>query len=89
MFRRRRKPEDEEDYLKQLQKDYLSTFGTESGRRVLLDLIEQTGIFKTSVEPGKQTENTFFREGQRDIGLMILDKLQVKDMDKLQEFADV
>ena len=88
MFRQLRKPGKEKEQLKQLRLDYQQLFSTESGKRVLTDLIETTGIFKTSFIPGKQIEMTFFRDGQRDIGLMILDKLQIQDMEELQEFAE-
>ena len=88
MFQQLRKPGKEKEQLKQLRLDYRQIFGTESGKRVLADLIETTGIFKTSFLPGKQIEMTFFRDGQRDIGLMVLDKLQVRDMEELQEFAE-
>lgn len=88
MFQQLRKPGKEKEQLKQLRLDYRQLFSTESGKRVLTDLIENTGVFKTSFIPGKQIEMTFFRDGQRDIGLMVLDKLQIRDMDELQEFAE-
>lgn len=89
MFQQLRKPGKEKEQLKQLRLDYRQLFSTDAGKRVLADLIENTGIFKTSFIPGKQNEMTFFREGQRDIGLMILDKLQIRDMEELQEYAEV
>ena len=84
MFRQLRKPGKE----KQLRLDYRQLFSTETGKRVFFDLIENTGVLKTSFIPQKQPEMTFFREGQRDIGLMLLDKMQIKAMDELQEFAE-
>ncbi len=46
---------------------------SEQGRRVLYRLLERVGVFRTSFGTDGATE---FREGMRNVGLMLLDDLR-------------
>lgn len=46
------------------------------GRRVMASLLTMTGLYKTSFTGNSET---FFREGRRDIGLQILDRINSAD----------
>lgn len=90
MFRLRRRKEhgDPAETEKQLRIDFGLTFGSEHGKRVLSWILEQGHVFHTSYLPQHGPEAAIFREGERNIGLMILDMLQVKDIEKLQEYTE-
>lgn len=68
--------------------DYQATFGTETGRRVLWDLLARCHVFQSSYRPKSQADETIFREGERNVGLQIMAMMQIEDMDKLQEYAE-
>lgn len=55
-------------------RDYIATFESEAGKRVLRDLMTIAGVFNTNFEPAPSTHA--FREGQRAIVLDILWKLR-------------
>ena len=91
MFRLRRylrRDEDPADREKQLRIDYGQTFGSEPGRRVLSDILDQGLFFQPTHLPGSTSQDTAFREGRRSICLLILENLQAKDIEKLQEYAE-
>ena len=73
---------------KQLHIAYGVTFDTESGKQVLRDLLEFCHVFQSSYMP-EAPMDTAFREGERNVGLRLLDQLNIKDMDELQEYAEV
>lgn len=60
-LRRRR----EEDDFRWLMND-------KRGRRVVWRLLENTGVYKTSFTGNSET---FFREGQRNVGLMLISQI--------------
>ena len=43
-----------------------------AGRRIAWRLLERTGVFRSSFTGNSET---FFREGQRNVGLMLLDQI--------------
>ena len=86
--RKRRRDEDPEERGKQLRIDYGQTFGSEHGRRVLGDILDQGFFFQPTHLPGSTSDDTAFREGRRSICLLILENLQAKDIEKLQEYAE-
>jgi hypothetical protein len=51
------------------------------GMRVLKRIIERTGLFRTSFA-GEYPNTTAFNEGQRNIGLFLLDELLTADAEK-------
>lgn len=63
--------EAEEQRLKALQEadDLRSVLATEQGRRFMWRLLTQTGVFKSTFTGDNET---FFLEGQRNIGLFLL-----------------
>lgn len=77
-----------EDTEKQLRIAYGITFNSKEGKHVLRDLLEVCHVFHTSYVPERGLD-TAFREGERNIGLRILDKLNLDDIQELQEFAEV
>lgn len=85
---RRKEHEDPAEREKQLRMDFGLTFGSEHGKRVLCWILEQGHVFHTSYLPQHGPEAAIFREGERNIGLMILEKLQVRDLEKLQEYTE-
>jgi hypothetical protein len=72
-----------------LRRQYNSVFGSEIGRRVLWDILRECHLLETSVMPSGNQEATAFREGERNVGLRILAKLDVKAVDDLKPFAEV
>ncbi len=63
-------------------KDYLTAFGSESGKRVLADLMK----FGNMLGPSFATDpyRTAFNEGRRDVALYILNQLNY-DLEKLRQ----
>ena len=76
------------EQAKQLKIAYGVTFDSESGKQVLRDLLEFCHIFQSSYIPEKGMD-TAFREGERNVGLRVLDQLQIRDINELQEYAEV
>ena len=61
-----------DDELSSLRADYRAVFmGTAAGKRVLADLINETGFLETCFS--KYSAQTFYTEGKRDIGVMLMD----------------
>lgn len=50
--------------------------GTENGRRAMYRQLIVAGIYVCSYQPGQQSEHTAFKEGQRNMGLRLMDELQ-------------
>ena len=73
---------------KSLRHDYLQTFGTPHGKRVLWDILSNCHVFHSSYIPGKPIENTLFREGERNVGLRIMAMNQIETTEDFQELAD-
>jgi hypothetical protein len=71
---------DEDDRLKRKaktlskveQSDFVWLMNDKRGRRFIWLMLERTGVFRTSFT-GNST--TFFNEGQRNIGLLLLDMI--------------
>ena len=53
--------------------DLLSVMATHEGRRFVWRILEGTGIYKLSYTGNSET---FFNEGQRNVGLKLLSELQ-------------
>lgn len=82
------------EQAKQLQIAYAVTFGSESGKQVLRDLlgtVNDTGkCHLLSVSHGDHRDvDTAFKEGERNVGLYILAQLKIRDINELQEYAEV
>ena len=73
---------------KQLHIAYGVTFDTESGKQVLRDLLDFCHVFQSSYMP-EAPMDTAFREGERNVGLRVLDQLNIKDINEVQEYAEV
>jgi hypothetical protein len=66
-----------EERAYQLELEELKTvMSSESGRNVMHRLIEACGVYRISYNPNLPESNTVFMEGQRNIGLMMIGKLQ-------------
>ena len=50
--------------------DFRAVFGSEQGKRVLWQILDWSGIYRTTI--GKDRNETYFNEGQRALGLSIL-----------------
>lgn len=87
---RKHRPKDPETAHDQLVIDYQTTFGSETGRRVLWDIMDKCSVFAcNNVAPaGGVAEVVLFNEGRRSIGIAILEKLEVENLEQLQEFAE-
>ena len=64
-----------ERVAKQRADDLNWLMGSPAGRRIAHRLLEQTGVFRSSYTGDNET---FFREGQRNIGLMWLAELNAQ-----------
>ena len=70
---------------RQLLNDVKETFGTPYGKRVFSHIMEKTHVFHTTFTGNSQT---FFREGERNIGLYLLglrEMASLEGLDKLKE----
>jgi len=77
-----------EEQHKQLKIAYGITFDSEQGKQVLRDLLEFCHVFHSSYVVERPLDSAF-REGERNVGLRILDQLNIDSIDELQEFAEV
>ena len=68
-----------EDKQKELKIAYGMTFNSEHGKQVLRDLLDNCHVFHTSYIPGNSLDSAF-REGERNVGLRILDMLNIDDI---------
>lgn len=67
-----------------LNHDYRKTFDSEVGKRVLRDIMVYGHIF--DVLPSDSREDIFFSEGQRNVAIYILNRLQEpRDPDRYRE----
>lgn len=66
---------DAQAYAKKLRQDYAKAFNTEWGQGVLRDLMSSYHIYG-GISPDSSSNELFFREGQRQVVLYILDKLK-------------
>ena len=56
-------------------KDYKFVFGTTQGKLVLADILRRTRVLSTTF--AKDPHETAFREGERNVGLMILSEVSL------------
>ncbi len=82
---KRAKAEDADD--DQVRIDYRLTFGSDHGRRVLADLVEQCHLFHPSYIP-EDVGGTQYREGERNVMLYILSRLQLPQKEIIEEVID-
>lgn len=71
--------------LANLRADYRAVFlGSPEGKRVLADLINETGFLETCFS--KYSAQTFYNEGKRDIGVKLMDYcFNLKDRERPKE----
>ena len=62
----------EERNKNRIHNDFKEILSTISGRRFIWELLSETAVFQTSFTGDNQT---FFKEGKRDIGLFILNRI--------------
>tara|TARA_R100000781_G_scaffold100314_1_gene63832 strand:+ start:294 stop:518 length:225 start_codon:yes stop_codon:yes gene_type:complete len=67
-----------EKHLKELEKDYKITFGSDEGKRILSDLERRCHYHSTTNVKGDSHESAYL-EGQRSVILFIKSMLQKKD----------
>lgn len=85
--------EEESKKLKEYQKrlkdreveDLKKILAHPEGRRFIWRLLSESGVFRTSFT-GNST--TFFNEGKRDIGLLILSEVMKADMSKFTQMQN-
>lgn len=74
--------EKERAFLQQVKDDYRKTFlSTPHGRRVLEDIVQYAGVLGPMMTGNSET---FFRLGQRDVGLMIMKALDRRTFASLE-----
>lgn len=56
--------------------DLKSVMSSEAGRRVLNRFVVTTGIYQCSYNPNLPDSHTVFKEGSRNIGLMMVAEMQ-------------
>ena len=59
----------------QLKDDFCIVFSTNEGKRVLSHLCRECGVLQPSFIPGERTEDAIFKEGMRNVALMVLTAL--------------
>lgn len=65
-----------------LVNDYKTLFDTKRGHRVFCDLLRRCHVFETTFTGNSAT---YFREGERNIGLYLLSMREMADYEGLQE----
>jgi hypothetical protein len=60
------------EFEKREREDFENVFFTQEGSRFIGRLIDACGVYQSSYFPKENAADTAFREGRRDIGLMIL-----------------
>jgi len=88
LLRRLIKAGDPVEREKQLRIDFELTFSTDHGKRVFTRILEQGHFFEPCRLPGMIREDRDFRDGERNMALMVLEMLQIKDIEKLQEYVE-
>ncbi|CAB4124532.1 hypothetical protein UFOVP65_11 [uncultured Caudovirales phage] len=72
------------------QEDFKWLMGSKRGRRIVWRLLERTGVYRSSFTGNSET---FFREGQRNVGLMLMAQINEHAPDQyalmLKEQTDV
>ena len=72
------------------QEDFKWLMGSTRGRRIVWRLLERTGVYRSSFTGNSET---FFREGQRNVGLMLMAQINEHAPDQyalmLKEQTDV
>ena len=81
------KGKDPAEVAESMRQDYRITFGTETGRRVLGDLIGRCHLFEPSYSPQDPGE-TEFREGERNVLLYILSRVQLPEKEIIEEVIE-
>jgi len=81
--------------IDQEKDDFKWLMGSKRGRRIVWRLLERTGVFRTSFTGNSET---FFREGQRNVGLMLMAQihevcpdqyaLMLKEQNDVRKHAD-
>lgn len=79
-----RREEIERSAADKFGEDFKKVVATEEGRRVLCWLLGQAGVFRLSY--AGEAESTFFREGQRNIGLAVVAQIEAHTPDR---FIDI
>ena len=69
--------------IQQLKKDYLNTFGSEAGKKVLADLEKKCFIHQTTFSSAEG--RTLFNEGMRFVAVNIKNMLSM-NMETLKKF---
>ena len=70
--------------IDQDKEDFKWLMGSKRGRRIVWRLLERTGVFRTSFTGNSET---FFREGQRNVGLMLMAQIHEGTTFRLGKFA--
>lgn len=84
-FSKKKKGLDPEDEREQMDMAYRLTFGSETGRMVLADIMKAGHLYEPSYTAGDAME-TSFREGERNMLLYILSRTQMPgEREKLTE----
>jgi hypothetical protein len=79
-------PREAADVKKQRQADFASTFGTESGQKVLRNLMAFCNLWsQTTIDP----DQLLFAEGQRSVILYILEEMRQSAMDPAKFIENV
>lgn len=55
--------------------DLRAIMSARAGRRFMWELLSITHVYQTSFRPGAPVEDCVYREGERNIGLQLLDRL--------------
>ncbi len=83
--RKEKKKELHEIWRKKELDDFKKVLSIPEGRRVLWRILEEAHVFKTTFT-GNST--TFFNEGKRSIGLMVLDEVMKASPEKFQQMQN-
>jgi hypothetical protein len=83
--RKNKKAELQERWRKKQIDDFAKVLSLPEGRRLLWRIMEEASVFKTTFT-GNST--TFFNEGKRSIGLMVLGEVMVASPEKFQQMQN-
>ena len=78
----------DEDKSEQLSIDYRNTFGTESGQRVLADILFNCRMWQSGLNANADPNVALASEAMRNVGVMILTKMKFTPKDILEAATD-
>ena len=73
---------------RRLDQKFKDVFGTPDGREVLHELCKFCHLMRATYSTESSTDNMLFREGERNVGMYILNRINVHQLDMINEISE-